>query len=71
MQLDVYTKKPAFFPSVNAEVFFEAEEAIESGELKLETLDSNLDAELDRILAMADPATSQTSNAPQPANETA
>lgn len=71
MQLDVYTKKPAFFPSVNAEVFFEAEEALRAGELKLETIDSNLDAELDRILAMADPATSQASSAVQPANKAA
>jgi hypothetical protein len=60
MQLDVFTKKPAFFPSVSAEVFFEAEDARDAGDLKLDTLDCDLDAELDRILSMADPASAQS-----------
>ena len=60
MQLDVFTKKPAFFPSVSAEVFFEAEDARDAGNLKLDTLDGDLDAELDRILGMANPASTQS-----------
>ena len=59
MQLDVFTKKPAFFPSISAEVFFDVEGARDAGELKLDTLDSSLDAELDLILSMASSASSQ------------
>jgi len=41
-------KKPAFFPFVSAEVFFEADA---QSKVTLETLDSDLDAELDEILS--------------------
>jgi hypothetical protein len=61
IQINSFTKKPAFFPAVNVEVFFEAENARESGALKLDTLDSNLDAELDRILGMANMTSAQGS----------
>jgi hypothetical protein len=45
-----FEKKPAFFPFVSAEVFFEAEET-ELGETNLEALDAELDAELEELLA--------------------
>lgn len=45
-----FEKKPAFFPFVTAEVFFEAEEA-DVDLSKLEALDEELDTELDDLLA--------------------
>jgi hypothetical protein len=46
-----FEKAPAFFPFVNAEVFFDAEdEDLDVPELKL---DDELDAQLDEILARA------------------
>ena len=42
-----FQKKPAFFPSVSAEIFFEAEAEVE----ELMTLDVDLDSELDEILS--------------------
>ncbi|MBF6299074.1 hypothetical protein IU459_16210 [Nocardia amamiensis] len=50
MPINPFEKKPAFFPFVSAEVFFEAEDA----ELNLENpagIDEALDAELDVLLA--------------------
>ncbi len=47
MNDNLFNKKPAFFPSVSAEIFFEAEAEIE----ELATLDVNLDSELDEILS--------------------
>lgn len=44
-----FEKKPAFFPFVTAEVFFEAEET-ELDLSKIEALDTQLDAELDAEL---------------------
>ena len=43
----LFHKKPAFFPSVSAEIFFEAEAEVE----ELATLDVDLDYELDEILS--------------------
>lgn len=45
-----FEKKSAFFPFVTAEVFFEAEDA-EVDVTALGSLDADLDAELDDILA--------------------
>lgn len=42
-------KKPAFFPFVTAEIFFEAEAAGDTE--SPDTLDVDLDAELDEILS--------------------
>lgn len=47
-----FQKKPAFFPFVTAEVFFEAEEA-DVDMTKLEALDAELDSELDELLAVS------------------
>lgn len=44
-----FQKRPAFFPFVSAEIFFEAEADVKAGDL--ETLDVDLDAELDQILS--------------------
>jgi hypothetical protein len=46
-----FEKKPAFFPFVTAEIFFEAEAEIENCYSNLETLEFDLDAELDEILS--------------------
>lgn len=46
-----FQKKPAFFPFVSAEIFFEAEAEVEACASELETLDVDLDAELDEILS--------------------
>jgi hypothetical protein len=46
-------KKPAFFPFVAAEVFFEAEAASDDTAEAIQTLDVDLDAELDDILSVA------------------
>lgn len=46
MHDDLLVKKPAFFPAVSAEIFFEAEADV--SEL---VFDNDLDAELDAILA--------------------
>ncbi len=59
MQTFPFSKKPAFFPFVSAEVFFEASEAhaIEPGKAGIDTeaLDNEaLDSELDKILGLAD-----------------
>ncbi len=51
MSRNPFEKAPAFFPFVNAEVFFEAEDQkLDVPELEL---DDTLDAELDAILARA------------------
>jgi hypothetical protein len=47
-----FEKKPAFFPFVTAEVFFEAEDAEVDVE-HLDSLDEDLAAELDELLATA------------------
>ena len=47
-----FEKKPAFFPFVTAEVFFEAEDA-DVDLTKLGSLDADLDAELDDLLAIS------------------
>lgn len=44
-----FQKKPAFFPFVSAEIFFEAEADV----TELETLEADLDSELDEILSTA------------------
>lgn len=44
-----FAKKPAFFPSVGAELFFEAEDAEVDGTI-LASLDEDLMAELDDLL---------------------
>lgn len=44
---DLFEKKPAFFPSVAAELFFESEDE----NVKPESFDAELDAELDDILS--------------------
>jgi hypothetical protein len=54
MSYDPFEKRPAFFPSVSAEIFFESEDAMQNGDLKLEIADGALDEELDAILQMAD-----------------
>jgi hypothetical protein len=46
-------KKPAFFPFVSAEVFFEADAQKNEDTLLIETV-PNLDAELDDILSLKD-----------------
>lgn len=48
-----FDKKPAFFPFVSAEVFFEAEDAEETEEVSAEAFEASLDAELDELLATA------------------
>lgn len=60
MSYKMFEKQPAFFPSVSAEIFFETEDALKSGELSLEASDADLSAELDSILAMADDASKAT-----------
>ena len=50
MQTYTPEKKPAFFPFVSAEIFFEADAQAESGAIKIETLDESLDTELDDLL---------------------
>ena len=54
MNYDPFEKKLAFFPSVSAEIFFESEDAMRNGDLKLDIADAALDEELDAILRMAD-----------------
>ena len=54
MNYDPFQKRPAFFPSVSAEIFFESEDAMRNGDLKLDIADAALDEELDAILRMAD-----------------
>lgn len=44
-----FKKEPAFFPFVNAEVFFEAEANVEN----LDALELDLDAELDELLGLS------------------
>jgi hypothetical protein len=51
--IDTLTKKPAFFPSVSAEIFFEAEAQDDAAGSHAETIDSDIDAELDAILSAA------------------
>lgn len=51
MQESPFQKKPAFFPFVSAEIFFEAEAEVAASTTQLETLDVDLDAELDAILS--------------------
>lgn len=46
-------KKPAFFPFVSAEVFFEADAQKSEDALTIETA-PDLDAELDEILSLKD-----------------
>jgi len=46
-------KKPAFFPFVSAEVFFEADAQKDKDALTIETA-PDLDAELDDILSLKD-----------------
>jgi len=46
----LFEKKPAFFPFVSAEVFFEAEAAETDGTIS-ESPDLALDAELDELLS--------------------
>jgi hypothetical protein len=46
-----FEKKPAFFPFVSAELFFEAEAAEDNNTYKIETLGVDLDAELDELLS--------------------
>ena len=56
MNRNPFDKAPAFFPFVNAEVFFDAEdEDLEMAELDVPELELNdeLDDELDEILARA------------------
>lgn len=53
MTYDLTAKKPAFFPSVSAEIFFEAEDSAKSATPSLETTSVDLDAELDAILKMS------------------
>jgi len=48
MQMYSPEKKPAFFPFVSAEIFFEAD--AQEGGLNIETVSADLDAELDEIL---------------------
>jgi len=49
--MDIYTKEPAFFPAVAAELFFEAEaEGAPNSQFEASP---ELDAELDAILALA------------------
>ena len=47
-----FEKKPAFFPFVNAEVFFEAE-ATEIDTANAAAADADMDSELDEILGLA------------------
>ena len=49
MQDYIFEKKPAFFPFVSAEVFFEAESEVEELDF-----DADLDAELEAILRTSD-----------------
>lgn len=49
MQDQLFGKKPAFFPFVSAEVFFEAESDVD-----VLDFDTDLDAELDEILRTSD-----------------
>ncbi|ETW14546.1 hypothetical protein ATO8_01515 [Roseivivax marinus] len=56
MGYKMFEKQPAFFPSVSAEIFFETEDALKSGELKLDASEADLSAELDAILALSDDA---------------
>lgn len=49
-----FEKKPAFFPFVTSEVFFEASEDDTINAEKLELDKSALDAELDKILGLAE-----------------
>lgn len=52
MTRNPFEKAPAFFPFVNAEVFFDAEEEdLDVPDLNLDELDAELDAEIDEILA--------------------
>lgn len=46
-----FEKKPAFFPFVTAEIFFEAEADADVPVNLTETIDAELDAELDAILS--------------------
>jgi hypothetical protein len=51
-----FSKKPAFFPFVSAEVFFEANEAElkdADARSKVEIDDESLDNELDKILGLS------------------
>jgi hypothetical protein len=47
-----FEKKPAFFPFVSAEVFFEAEETL-SALSDTNAMEAALDAELEKLLATA------------------
>jgi hypothetical protein len=51
MQTYVPEKKPAFFPFVSAEVFFEADAQKDDDAMMIETA-PDLDAELDDILSL-------------------
>ena len=56
MSYKMFEKQPAFFPSVSAEIFFETEDALKSGDLQLDASEADLSAELDAILALSDDA---------------
>lgn len=56
MKYDPLAKKPAFFPSISAEIFFDAEDSVKDENLSLDVSSEDLDKELDAILKMSEAA---------------
>ncbi len=54
MQMYPFSKKPAFFPFVSAEVFFEASETGAIGAEETSVDNEALDSELDKILGLTE-----------------
>ena len=54
MQMYPFDKKPAFFPFVSAEMFFEASETDTFGAEKTRVDNEALDSELDKILGLTE-----------------
>jgi hypothetical protein len=54
MEMYPYSRKPAFFPFVSAEVFFETSETDAIGAEKIVVDNEALDSELDKILGLAE-----------------
>jgi len=54
MQMYPFSKKPAFFPFVSAEVFFEASETDAIGAEETSLDNEALDSELDKILGLTE-----------------